>query len=72
MQTQENNFKRDILATNTIKLFCLEHNIPLVIKQSTARIATAIDFARDMMHFGPKTHSNIAKDIIAALNIYLT
>ena len=72
MMTKENHFKRDMFSLNTIKLFCLEKNIPLVIATQSSPIATTIDFARDLMHFGPKTHSNIAHDIISQLNIHLS
>lgn len=70
--TQENNFKRDLLNVNSIKLFAMENNIPLIIHQNKPTVASASDFARDMMHFGPKTHDNIARSIISKLNIHLT
>ena len=72
MITKENNFKRDMLSLNTIKLFCLEKNIPLVISAQRSPIATATDLARDLRHFGPLTHSNIAHDIKSQLNIHLS
>ena len=72
MITKENHFKRDMFSLNTIKLFCLEKNIPLVIATQSSPIATTVDFARDLMHFGPLTHSNIAHDIISQLNIHLS
>ena len=70
--TQENNFKREILNVNSIKLFAMTHNIPLVIQQNKSFIENTSDFARDMMHPGPKTHHNIAQSIISKLNIHLT
>ena len=72
MFTKENNFYRNILAISTIKTFCLENNIPLVVQQGPSTIASRHDWARDIGHFGPATHSNISKDIISQLNIHLT
>lgn len=72
MFTKENNFYRNILAISTIKTFCLENNIPLVVQQGSSTIASRHDWARDIGHFGPATHSNISKDIISQLNIHLT
>lgn len=70
--TQENNFKRDVLNINTIKCFALENNIPMVVLENNPIISGATDLARDMMHFGTGTHTNIAEKIISKLNIFLT
>lgn len=68
MITKENHFKRDMQSLNTIKLFCLEHDIPLVIASKTSLLSTTIDFARDLMHFGPNTNTVISKELISKLN----
>tara|TARA_B100000073_G_scaffold343328_1_gene347941 strand:+ start:5 stop:1156 length:1152 start_codon:yes stop_codon:yes gene_type:complete len=71
MFTKENNFIRDLHSINSIKCFCLENNIPLIVQEGSPTIATKDDWARDMRHFGKQTHTNISKDIISKLGIYL-
>ena len=71
MFTKENNFYRGLLAVNSIKSFCLENNIPLVLTEGSPTISTKHDWARDLGHFGPQTHNNIAQEIISKLEIYL-
>ena len=69
--TKENNFYRDLLAIDSIKCFCLENNIPLIVTEGTPTIASKDDWARDMCHFGKRTHDNIFKDIVSKLKIFL-
>ena len=71
---KENAFLREVLSINTIKSFCLEHNIPLVVQSMTdLDIAgpSTDDLARDMAHFGPATHNNIAQSIISKLRLII-
>ena len=71
MFTKENNFVRDLHSINSIKCFCLDNNIPLLVQEGSPTIATKDDWARDMRHFGKQTHSNIANDIISKLQLYI-
>ena len=40
-------------------------------KSNTPTIASKDDWARDMCHFGKRTHDNIFKDIVSKLKIFL-
>jgi hypothetical protein len=72
VMTRENNFLRDVSAINSIKLFCMENNIPLIIeKQDWQSISMAEDLARDLSHHGKRTHKDIANRIIAKLELIL-
>ena len=61
----------DLHSINSIKCFCLDNNIPLLVIEGSPTIATKDDWARDMRHFGKQTHSNIANDIISKLQLYI-
>lgn len=69
--TNENHFFRDVLSVNSIKLFCIENNIPLVVHGGVEAISTSTDLARDLSHYGPNTHKNIASEIISKLQILI-
>lgn len=71
MFTKENNFYRGLLAINSIKSFCMENNIPLIVQEGNPGIANQVDWARDLGHFGKQTHTNIANDIISKLELYI-
>lgn len=71
LYTPENNFYRDILNVNCIKLFCTENNIPLVVMNHLHFNPSDMDFARDMAHFGKKTHNEIANALISKLELLL-
>jgi hypothetical protein len=72
VMTRENNFLRDVSAINSIKLFCMENNIPLIIeKQDWQSITMAEDLARDLSHHGIRTHKDIANRIISKLELIL-
>lgn len=71
---KENAFLREVLSINTIRSFCLEHNIPLVVQSMTdidLAGPSGDDLARDMAHFGPTTHNNIAQSIISKLQLII-
>lgn len=66
--TKENILAREIHAINGIKVFCLEHNIPLVVKSQPWEKMSETDLARDLAHHGPNGHNSIAQQIISDLN----
>jgi hypothetical protein len=61
----------ELLALNSIKYFCLKNNLPLVIHNKIETISSQHDWARDIGHYGPQTHNNIACDIISKLEILI-
>jgi hypothetical protein len=66
--TKENILAREISAINSIKVFCLENNIPLIVKAQSWEKSVSSDLARDLAHHGPNTHNSIAQQIISDLN----
>ena len=66
--TKENILAREINAINGIKVFCLENNIPLIVKSQPWEKMSETDLARDLAHHGPNGHNTIAQQIISDLN----
>jgi len=70
---KENCLERTSTGVQSIQKIAYQSNIPLIVKSSYSFAeeyrADDFDFARDMAHYGKRTHHNFACDIVNKLSL---